>query len=135
MNIAHPSLAKEGKSSVYEAIQTELRRSSINNIYGVDKNSWEVWPVNTSPLAQNVQKDLEKQVNLMINQFRNQAQQIERQSIHVKGTVDQQYVEFTRGLTPEQLNYLKGVQVQRTFGNYATDKKEIIDVTIATGGK
>jgi hypothetical protein len=136
MNMNHPSLAKENKPPIYEGIQNALKHSSINSVYGIDTASWEVWPVNLSPLAANVQRDLEKQVNVMVNRFRGEAQLIERQAIHIKAQVDSSYSVFTRSLSNEQLDYLKTVQIQRTLGNYASsEKKDAVSIVLSVGGK
>ena len=55
MNVNHPSLQTENKPNVYAAIAHALQGTQVNTQYGIDSTEWEVWPVNASLLAKNVE--------------------------------------------------------------------------------
>ncbi len=122
--------AKSAKPAFYQQVALDLRNSDINDRYGVDKDSYAVWPGNFSPLQKSVQADLDRQRQNIINEGHAEASKFREKRDAVRAGVDAEYAKFLNDLTPMQVRYLRTLDTTGAIGTVAKVKEQQVDVIV-----
>jgi hypothetical protein len=129
--ILNEDLAKKnGKLPLAQQLHIDLYQSPLSEEFGIDKNSYAVWPGNMSLPTRVVQSDLDRQKKKVLREGQVAAQSHLQKAAEERAKVDGSYSEFLSNLTPEVQEYLRNYELTNAIRATARADGQDLDLQI-----